>query len=717
MGNSVSGSSATHEAELKATGNVRKFCDEIMKYMIERLNIADFYRLASRTECNKYVIFLANKLDTTFRGLSFAPTRGRAGKLYFQPISHLQKPTTKEKAERESLCLFLAYFYVRIFQIYGAIALTLIDDANVYVQTSKDQRVDTKSIQFDRDIDFYGPPGAPNPLPKPGLAGYFESPTDKTFGSITEYRRSANSTRRNEDRRDYDRRYPSQLVGGANLDIAKLGKFKLFNKLVTDSQEKLQIVERSDKKEDVGYLFNIPNFKGSFRPDTSRGFATSQETTDRATLFFDAPSSSAKTNFYTISISVVTGGGRRESGNYLKILRVNYRSLIEDLNRTLLTRGQTYSTDKTRDLTDSDLDRIFEKIFDVRNSEFRFEEIGREYKIFVKTRSEGIPVDKFMTTLKGILDEELGLKRRGQTNYTRRNERGIVATSYDENIKAVFDPEPINALRTRRPIPMCSALAFKLLGNKMGDIFTPAICETKFLVQEKDGKIQPRDTAIPDNDKSIDDSDGIQLLVQLFSDESEFRRYRITKSVQSMNSYMEFLIRMSKVYLTKDNLGITKAYQSIIAIKNPKEKLAKGEAYSVKSIKDEQGKEACNNYRPEPIEIKSAKGAKVLDKVGKLFGAQIAHANRCGQILKQLFTIVNVSGIQSIVINRNIFLKGIGEVNRINRITRDTLVKYYENCQRIYLEGVNEIVQTEKSAEGKPEDPKTVVENSNEDPK
>ena len=107
----------------------------------------------------------------------------------------------------------------------------------------------------------------------------------------------------------------------------------------------------------------------------------------------------------------------------------------------------------------------------------------------------------------------------------------------------------------------------------------------------------------------------------------------------------------------------------------------------------------------------------MLDKVGKLFGAQIAHANRCGQILKQLFTIVNVSGIQSIVINRNIFLKGIGEVNRINRITRDTLVKYYENCQRIYLEGVNEIVKTEKSAEGKSENSKSVAENSNEDAK
>jgi hypothetical protein len=716
MGNSVSGSSATHEAELKATGNVRKFCDEIMKYMIERLNIADFYRLASRTECNKYVIFLANKLDTTFRGLSFAPTRGKAGKLYFQPISQLQKPTAKEKAERESLCLFLAYFYVRIFQIYGAIALTLIDDANVYVQTSKDQLIDTKSIQFDRDIDFYGPPGAPNPLPKPGLAGYFESPTDKTFGSITEYRRSANSTRRNDSRRDYDRQQIVSQFGGDVFTEKKLGKFKLFNKLVSGDEKSLQIIERSDKKENVGYLFNIPNFKGSFRPDTSRGFATSEESTDRATLFFDAPHG-ASTNFYTISISVVTGGGRRESGNYLKILRVNYRSLIEDLNRTLLTRGQTYPTDKTRDLTDSELSSIFEKIFDVRNSEFRFEEVGREWQIFVKTRSEGIPVSKFIVTLKSIFDEELGLKRRGQTNYTRRNERGIVTASYDENIKAVFDPEPINALRTRRPIPMCSALAFKLLGNKMGDIFTPAICETKFLVQEKDGKILPRDTAIPDNDKSIDDSDGIQLLVQLFSDESEFRKYRITKSVQSMNSYMDFLIRMTKVYRTKDNRGLIKQYMEIAANKNPKEKLAKGESYSVKTIKNELAKDACNNYRPVPIEIKSAKGAKVLDKVGKLFGAQIAHANRCGQILKQLFTIVNVSGIQSIVINRNIFLKGIGEVNRINRITRDTLVKYYENCQRIYLEGVEEITKVEKSAEEKPEDSKAVPENSNEDAK
>jgi hypothetical protein len=697
------GSSAatTHDGALKATGNVRRFCDEIMKYMIERLNINDFYRLASRTECNKYVIFLANKLDTTFRGLSFAPARGSAGKLYFQPIDKLKAPSAKEKAERESLCLFLAYFYIRIFQIYGAIALTLVDDANVVSKAARNQGFNLKSIQFDREIDFYGPPGAPNPLPRSGWSGLLEGQTDKTFESITPYRQTRRNSLRTPERESYYRN--GIMIGGATTSLSdeKLGKFKLFKGLVKDTRiEKLQIMPRADKVEDGGYLFNVPNFKGSFRLNPRGGFTDSDANEANATLFFDTPTG-AKTNVYAVEVSIVTGAGRRESGNYLKIREVQHKALVDDLNRKLAYKGQGYSTDKMRNLSESELDRVFESIYGVRNSEFRFEEINYTYKIFVKSRSEGIDIGKFLVSLKSILDQELGLKRRNSSqNGTRRPNRNTIApVSLEEAIKTVFDFKPINALRVDRPIALCSARALQLLGNTMGDTFTPAICSQQFLYQEKDGKVVPRSTAVPDMDKSILDSDGIQLLTQLFYDDSRFREYKITKSPISMNEYMEFLIKMTKLFQdTNDTSRITQ-YKSIIGENNPAAKKAKGELYTAEDIKDEKIKDVCNTYSKKPIEIKSAQGSEVIQKAAQLFGAQVAHAARCGKILKQLFTIVTVSGVQSIVINKNIFIKGINEVNRINQLARHTLVAYYENCEKLYREGVATIVKEEKPKE------------------
>ena len=137
------------------------------------------------------------------------------------------------------------------------------------------------------------------------------------------------------------------------------------------------------------------------------------------------------------------------------------------MNRKVTYKGQTYSTDKMRNLNEVELDRIFESVYGVRNSEFRFEEVNHDYKIFVKTRADGIEISKFLLSLKSIIEQELGLKRRNSPyNGTRRSGRNSVGqVSLEEAIKNVFDFKPINALRADRPIALCSARALQLLGN------------------------------------------------------------------------------------------------------------------------------------------------------------------------------------------------------------------------------------------------------------
>lgn len=106
----------------------------ILNYMMKDLTIRDFIALSSDTECNKYVMFMANNMHSHFYELKLLPYTNPQGVLMFRKVDDLVKPvSSKDREQRQSLCLVLSYFYTRIFQIYGALAITLIDDAN-YMQ-------------------------------------------------------------------------------------------------------------------------------------------------------------------------------------------------------------------------------------------------------------------------------------------------------------------------------------------------------------------------------------------------------------------------------------------------------------------------------------------------------------------------------------------------------------------------------------------------------
>lgn len=121
----------THTLLLEATKTTRGIVDILLEYLIRELNIRDFYLLSSPSECKKYVLFLANKLASKFIEFQIMPTRDKSGTIAFRSVKDLTEPGVAEQKQRQSLCLTLAYFYVRIFQIYGALAVTLLDDAAV----------------------------------------------------------------------------------------------------------------------------------------------------------------------------------------------------------------------------------------------------------------------------------------------------------------------------------------------------------------------------------------------------------------------------------------------------------------------------------------------------------------------------------------------------------------------------------------------------------
>jgi hypothetical protein len=151
--------------------------DAILTYMMNDLSIRDFIELSSEEKCKKYILFMANNMHTQFYEMKLFPYTNPQGVLMFRKYEDIINPSTeKESNDRKSLCLVLSYFYTRIFQIYGAMALTLIDDAK-FMEKSGILGSKPTTLQYTTSLGR-PPPGHPgfNPLSKMkgGDRGYFE---------------------------------------------------------------------------------------------------------------------------------------------------------------------------------------------------------------------------------------------------------------------------------------------------------------------------------------------------------------------------------------------------------------------------------------------------------------------------------------------------------------------------------------------------------------
>lgn len=124
-------STLTRQKVYELTRDTRGMMDVLLDYMLKEITVRDFLALSNPTECKKYVIFLANNLYKHFYELEITPIKDKKGVIAFRPVKDLVNPTGNSENEKQSLCLTLAYFYTRIFQIYGALALTVLDDAKV----------------------------------------------------------------------------------------------------------------------------------------------------------------------------------------------------------------------------------------------------------------------------------------------------------------------------------------------------------------------------------------------------------------------------------------------------------------------------------------------------------------------------------------------------------------------------------------------------------
>jgi hypothetical protein len=94
--------------------------------MISKITPSEILSLSNPSVCSKYVFLMANSIEKIFEDLKIKPGRDSSGTVYYQRVDKL----TAKNPEVRQICLLIAYFHIRLFQIFGALTLTVIDDTS-----------------------------------------------------------------------------------------------------------------------------------------------------------------------------------------------------------------------------------------------------------------------------------------------------------------------------------------------------------------------------------------------------------------------------------------------------------------------------------------------------------------------------------------------------------------------------------------------------------
>lgn len=129
MGQVQSASLPSKKEILDKTKGGSALVNQLFTWMIGQASIRDFYLMANPAQCKKYIMLTADVLNKVFYKIDVYPQAGPQGTIYFRKADALNP---QDKADplykhREINCLRLAFLYVRIFQIFAALSLTILD--------------------------------------------------------------------------------------------------------------------------------------------------------------------------------------------------------------------------------------------------------------------------------------------------------------------------------------------------------------------------------------------------------------------------------------------------------------------------------------------------------------------------------------------------------------------------------------------------------------
>jgi len=623
----------THKDALRGTEFTRGVMDQILNYMIKQLSIRDLLQMSKPSECKKYVLFKANSIYQYFYELRIFPAKDAKGLLTFRKVDDLVNPTGEQKKERESLCLIVAYFYTRIFQIYGALALTLIDDMNAMKSSG------VMELPLLSDARLQTP-------------GYFP----KNVNDDPKYRGVGGLVIENEDdfrrdeRRDDRPRYDSSK--GSLKNFKWVGSY-----LTSDYTSSLGFKTRftgTSSNRGVVYLKVDSELKDRDRRVISSYGTPSLESYQYATFF--------------IGISGMD-----------KYASLDLYTRIETDEINVKTRKLTF----TNQYGESIITEQFEKTFSVESQQVE----GKTTYVVKKDKST-IDVSEYLNNyfleivqyLKDAIKVHKNANRNSRALSTgRRSEDGI-----SEHLRL---EDMIDDLIKRKPLSPCISRVLQLLKTEPfeNEPGISQICSATFADNTRLGVVKPG--------ASLSKSPGLFALANLFYDTITIGSPNLTIGTEredgkpsSMEQYVAFMTGLSKRYALDETPRSAAEYEKmgLAGIKNKRDEMnCQGITTDIKLSLDITKK--VHGVIKTMFQDQVLHATKCFEIINMLFKITYKTDERGKKTIKSL----NLSDA--------LVIKGFPELYRINRLTREHLAGYHSNCENKYQTAVGYIVEGEKA--------------------
>lgn len=118
------GSSWSSTFSTQSNADTKQILNTILKRLITEVDMHDMYSLADPKMCKEYIVMATSTLDKFFATIRI--DKKEDGTLLFQKIKGLQDRNPDPQLQQQR-CKELAFYFIRIFQVYAAISLSIMD--------------------------------------------------------------------------------------------------------------------------------------------------------------------------------------------------------------------------------------------------------------------------------------------------------------------------------------------------------------------------------------------------------------------------------------------------------------------------------------------------------------------------------------------------------------------------------------------------------------
>lgn len=660
-----------HADILKQTKNTREIVNSIFTFMNNEVALKDFYKLTSPDECKKYLIVMTDFLDKVFSRLQLVPIKDKKGVIFFRKYEELKDDKDSDLNRiKQANCLLLAFFYIRIFQIYGALALSVLDEAEILTPTFVEK--EGTKVYRPRAIGFQGggpdgqitsntfgvpsiPPIPAVPQVQPqalaqGFVGY-----QPVYGAIPGGVALSGTSSSVQLFKDIDPFAFFNDLGPQSIP-GQSYKFKFSQvqpNFLREAETALQIFTPSQprgdpqKKSDFGITYDIsgPIFMDSLVDITLRIVPNTQGTFDRKGVLEIQLQN--KQGMRTINIDLESSGSISQSGS--------------DETITFLIKGVT-----------------------IPNSPLQnFKNHPMKYQYGIRKMADGKYIIKDLSVKKFL---EMALYKIlcsvDVIPYIKPNIKISDTAKFFDKVKEGRDELDISSLvnllsKEKRPRAYCISRGLQLLSTAQNLELRTGVCVDSFAGYGDELSYYANSVPIPGS--PIDSAVGINSLASLFKDTFDtldlIKTPGIVMSQPALERYQQFIQTMSELF------------------SDPAQPQAKPK--EIRDVRDDRSEKACTDIQHGPIKINiKTVSPSVLNSIKSLFAQQLTHTKRVGELLGKLFVRAkSKSGLIETFLNPNLMKLGFPYLQEVNRNAFNLLANYYENCEKTYSLGQAEMIK------------------------